>query len=113
MNKKAIPRIPRNYDGSNPTGRHVKELLPAVLNKIGENYQERPDLILAAWPEIIGPILASQTQAVSFIDGKLTVKVKNSTLYSLLNQNDKPKLVATLRQRFPRIEIKTILFRIG
>jgi hypothetical protein len=41
------------------------------------------------------------------------VKVKNSTLHSLLSQNDKPRILQLLRQQFPNAEIKNIYFRIG
>jgi hypothetical protein len=106
-------RTPKNYDGTGVTTHCVSELLPALLSKIGEVYHQRPDLVLAAWPDIIGPKLAAMTQALSFVDGVLVVKVKNSTLHSLLSQNDKPRILNTLRQRFPHVLIKTIAFRIG
>jgi hypothetical protein len=70
-------RTPKNYDGTAVTTHQMSELLPTVLAQIGKVYQQRPDLILAAWPQIIGPKLAAMTQALSFIDGVLTVKVRN------------------------------------
>lgn len=106
-------RTPKNYDGTAVTIHRVSELLPDVLSKIGGAYQQRPDLILAAWPEIIGVQLASMTQAISFSEGVLVVKVKNSTLHSLLSRNDKPRILNSLRQKFPNVTIKTIVFRIG
>ena len=112
MNK-AIFRTPRHYNGTKVTGHKVGDLLPIVLSKIGETYKDRPDLVLASWPDIIGRQLAPMTQAVSFVDGVLVVKVKNSTLHSLLNQNDKMRILQQLRAKFPRIEIKNIVFRIG
>lgn len=111
--KKPYQRTPKNYDGTGVTTHSIRELLPSVLSKLGEVYQQRPDLILATWPEIIGSKLASMTQAVSFVDGILVIKVKNSTLHSLLSQNDKPRILNSLRQRFPNVVIKTIVFRIG
>lgn len=106
-------RTPKNYDGTVPTTHKLPDILPAVLRSIGEVYQDRPDLILAAWPEVIGEKLAPMTQAVSFFGGTLMVKVKNSTLHSLLSQNDKQKIISSLRQRFPRAMIKNIIFRLG
>jgi hypothetical protein len=106
-------RTPKYYDGTELTARRMSELLPAVLSQIGKVYVQRPDLILAAWPDVIGPKLAPMTQAVSFIDGILVVKVKNSTLHSLLSQNDKPGILNVLRKKFPDVLIKTIYFRIG
>lgn len=106
-------RTPRGYDGSELTTHRIGDILPSIIDQISETFADRPDLILASWPDLIGSRLAPMTQAVSFDDGVLVVKVKNSTLYSLLNQNDKPKLVLALRKKFPKVEIKTILFRIG
>lgn len=102
----------RYYDGPLPTARHLRQLLPRFLEEIGRLYHDRPDLILAAWPEVIGPRLASMSQSLSFEEGILTVKVGNSTLLSLLTR-DKPRLIKNLRDKFPGTLIKTILFRLG
>lgn len=110
---KSYRRTPRNYEGTQVTTHKFSDLLPIVLEKIGEVYQDRPDLILAAWPEIIGHRLVSMAQAVSFEDGVLIVKVKNSTLHSLLSQNDKPRILNSLRSKFPKVPIKNVVFRIG
>lgn len=110
---KSYKRTPKNYDGTSITTHHFSDLLPAVLSRIGEVYAQRPDLILEAWPSIIGPKLGHMTQVLSFVDGVLVVKVKNSTLHSLLSQHEKPRLLTILRQRFPNVLIKTIVFRIG
>lgn len=106
-------RKPKNYDGTRLTTYRVSDLLAGALAGISENYDKRPDLILAAWPSIIGPRLAPMTQAVAFTDGVLLVKVKNSTLHSLLSQNDKPQILNTLRALFPKVSIQNIVFRIG
>ena len=106
-------RTPRKYDGTEVTSHRMTDLIPHVLSKISEVYEQRTDLILAMWPDIIGPKLATMTQAVSFADGVLVVKVKNSTLHSLLNQHEKIRLLNLLRQRFTHVDIKTIYFRIG
>lgn len=106
-------RTPRNYDGAEVTTHRLHDLMPGVLSRISVTFSDRPDLILAAWPDVIGERLAPMTEAISFINGVLTVKVKNSTLYGLLCNNDKPKLVQALKAKFPKILIKTILFRIG
>lgn len=106
-------RTPKNYNGTGITTRRMNELLPHVLRKIQVVYQHRPDLILASWPEIIGQKLASMTLATAFTDGILHIKVRNSTLYSLLSQHDKPQILAKLREKFPDTQIKGISFRIG
>ena len=106
-------RTPKNYNGTQPTSRHVADLLSSALSKLSSSCQERPDLLLAAWPEIIGPKHASMTQAVSFCEGILTVKVKNSTLHSLLSRHDKFRILASIKQRFPKVNIQNIVFRIA
>ncbi len=112
MNKKER-KNPRNYDGTATTTHRIGELLPHILDSLRITHNERPDLVIAAWPEIIGQQLASMTQAISFVDGVLVVKVKNSTLHSLLNQHEKARLLANLRKKFPANTIRTIFFRIG
>ena len=106
-------RTPKNYDGTTPTTRRVGQVLPAVLAKIEDSFKDRPDLILASWPDIIGPKLAPMTHAESFINGILTVKVKNSTLHNLLSQYEKGRILANLRSKFPRVNIQNVNFRIG
>lgn len=106
-------RKPRNYDGIDLTSQPVAQILPRVLGKIGATYKQRPDLILAAWPELVGERLAPMTQAMSFVDGVLTVRVKNSTLHSLLNTKDKARILRSLREKFPQTTIKNVLFKLG
>lgn len=108
-----MKRLPKNYDGNGITSRHLRDLMPDVLGKITESFSDRPDLVLAAWPDVIGIHLAPMTQAVSFIDGVLVVKVKNSSLYSLLSTREKARLIQALKVKFPKVFIKTILFKIG
>lgn len=106
-------RNSKNYDGTAVTTHRVGDVLPAVLAKIGDSFKDRPDLILASWPEVIGAKLAPMTQAESFVEGVLVVKVKNSTLHSLLSQQEKGRVLASLRQKFPRVNIINVIFRIG
>ncbi len=105
-----------SYNGANGpkrTTHHIRNLLPKILKRIGKAHQERPDFIIKAWPDVVGPKLSSMTEALSFAEGILVVKVKNSTLYTLLSQNDKPRLIQNLRDKFPGTQIKTIHFRLG
>ncbi|NGX58045.1 MAG: hypothetical protein K940chlam3_00946 [Chlamydiae bacterium] len=111
--KGKFKRTPRYYDGTGVTSRQLKDLIPYVLRKVQGAYGTRSEQVLAAWPEIIGERLAKMSCAYSFYDGVLKVRVKNSTLLSLLQQHDKSRILSQLRRRFPGVEIKTILFRIG
>lgn len=111
--KKESQRHPKNYDGVHLTSRPLTSFLPAVLSRISGIHDVRGDRILAAWPTLVGEKLAPFTHAVSFVEGVLSVKVKNSTLYSLLTTHEKMRLLKDLRKQFPQTMIKTILFRLG
>lgn len=106
-------RLPRNYNGNQLTSKPIGQILPSVLNKITASYHDKGELIIAAWPQVIGDKLAPMTKAVSYREGVLTVQVKNSTLYSLLNQHEKGRLLAALQKKIPRENIRTLLFRMG
>ena len=95
------------------TSKNLRQILPAVLRKIQLRAAEQPDLVLAAWPSLIGERLAPMTKAVSFVDGVLTIKVRNSSLLSLLMQHEKPRLLKELRKQFPSVTIRNIRFCIG
>jgi len=95
------------------TNKQLKDLLPKALGSIGAMQRDRPDLIMAAWPQVIGEKLASMAKAISFDKGILYVKVGNSTLYSLLAQHERGRLLKSLREKFPSVEIKNISFRMG
>jgi hypothetical protein len=108
-----MKRTPKNYDGIALPAKTIRELLPEVLGKIQKKQME-PDVdLLSAWPAMIGPNLANMTEAVSFVDGVLTVKVKSSTLYSLLSLHEKPRLLIKLQECFPKTQVRNIIFRIG
>lgn len=84
-----------------------------VLKGIAKRVEQEPSALLEAWPHIVGPTLAPLTQAVAFVDGLLTVKVSDSTLFALLSRHERPLLLRNLRERFPKTSIKNIVFRIG
>ena len=113
MKKTKYCQTARNYDGTAVTTHRVAELLSGALAEISGWHQDRPDFLLCSWPEIIGPRLAGMAQAVSFVEGVLTVRVKNSTLHSLLSRHDKYRLLAVIREKFPKIQITNILFKIA
>jgi len=94
------------------TNKHLKNLLPSILREIEGKRQERPDLILEGWHQIIDEKWRSMTQAISFEKGTLMIKVRNAALHMLVQQ-EKGKLLKKLQQKFPEAEIKNIIFRIG
>ncbi len=103
----------KGQQGTELTTCDMRTLLPRVLGQIERLHQDRPDLIVEAWPDLIGSQLAPMTQATSFDQGILWVRVGNSTLYSVLMQHERVRLLGKLRERFPAVEIKNIVFRLG
>lgn len=108
-----MKRTPRHYDGDQPTGRQLKDLLPEIMTQISAKVDENPREILDAWPKIVGPKIGKMARAVSFESGVLKVKVDNSTLYSLLILHEKERLLRKMRTCFPKVILRDILFRIG
>lgn len=95
------------------TSKNLKQLLPKILHQIEKKHEQRHDLILEAWPKLIGERLAPMTKADSFVDGILTIKVRSSSLLSVLEQHEKTNLLKQLRAKFPSISIRNIRFQIG
>lgn len=106
-------RKPKNYSGTSVTSRPIQAVFPKVLEKLSSRFRERPDLVLKAWPEVVGARLAPMARAYSFTSGILVVKVSNSTLFSLLAGPEKRNLLIRMRKLFPKVEIKDILFKMG
>lgn len=101
------PRVPKL------TSKTLQNLLPEFLKKVNKNCHQRHDLIPLAWPAIIGEKLAPMTQAESFKEGVLYVRVSNSTLLSILSHRERKMLLKKLKEKFPKTDIKEIRFRLG
>ncbi len=95
------------------TNRHLKDLLPSLLQEIDSRRGERPDLVLSGWDQVVDAKWRCMTEAVSFEKGVLVVKVKNAALYSLLVQQEQARLLRKMQDRFPEAVLKKIIFRIG
>ena len=108
---KSFLRTPRNYDGTAITTHSMQELLPHALARLGTVYQDQPNLIMAAWSNLVGPQVAAMTHAVQFKDAVLWVNVRNAPLYDLLCRYERIKLLRALQAQFPRVEIRNITFR--
>lgn len=106
-------RRSRYYDGTQVTTQQLSTLLSKAIDGLRAAQGQKPELVMGAWPEVIGPTLAAMTQPLSFSDGVLVVKVRNSTLHSLLSRHDKPRILKQLRQKFSQITIRNIIFRMG
>lgn len=103
-------RTPRNYSGTQNPAKKVSDLLPEIASDIARKASLPDEAIFQFWNELMGEKMASMTEPVSFVEETLTVKVKSSTLYSLLAVHEKAKLLASLQKKF---SIRNIVFRVG
>jgi len=94
------------------TSQKLGELLPTVLASVEAKFQQKPQKVVEAWPEVIGQPFASMSFAELFDKGVLHVKVKNSSVLSLLSE-DKNRIIESFRVKFSGISIRNIVFRIG
>ena len=105
--------VPKNYDGIKPTGRLVESLLDTTFKKISASFDARPQNIFAIFLGLINEQFRPLVKPVFFADGKLIVKVKNSTLLSILTSQEKGRLLHNLRDQIPSVPIQDIVFQIG
>lgn len=103
-------RAPRNYDGTAVPAKTIHELLPQFLLEISKKNGGIGPEIAKEWFANLGEKMGPMTEIVSFEEGILTVKVKSSTLYSLLCQHEKPRLLRLLQKKF---SIRDIKLKIG
>ena len=103
-------RTKRNFNGTEPTGKKIGDLLPQILAGLGRPAEVERDSLFSFWMSLLDGKAAGLTQPVSWKNGVLTVKVKSATLYALLCQHEKPRLLKALQGRFP---VQSIVFRIG
>ena len=108
-----LKRLPKKYDGKMPTSRHIKHLLPLILTGISSKLKDNPAEIISVWQDVVGDKIARLTQVVELGEGVLKIRVDNSTLYSLLVEHEKQRLLKVLQKRLPKLRIKILLFRIG
>jgi len=103
-------RTPRNYSGTQNPVKKMTDLLPEVMCDLSRRVKDPREEIFQFWRELMGEKMAPLTEPISFVDGVLTVKVKSSTLYSLLVAHERPRLLSRLQEKF---SIRNLIFRVG
>lgn len=101
-------RTRRNYSGVENPVKKMTELLPEILADLTP--KDHPEEIFQFWRTLVGEKIAPLTEPVSWQNGVLTVKVKSSTLYSLLAVHERPRLLGKLKEKF---SIRNLMFRMG
>lgn len=102
-------RTPRNYLGVQNPAKQLGDLLPEILTDIQARCSDEKAAIFQFWEALIGEKMAPLAEPFSWVDGVLTVKVKSATLYSLLCQHEKARLLTKLREKF---SVRNLIFRI-
>lgn len=110
MSKDIKSRTPRNYQGTENPGKKIQDLLPGLLAEMGRKTEDPREEVFRTWFALMGEKMAPLTEPLSLADGVLTVKVKSSTLYSLLCLHEKPRLLKQMQEKF---SIRNIIFRVG
>ncbi len=103
-------RTPRNYSGTENPLKKASDLLPGMLSKLRCKASDSKEDLFRFWFDLIGERYAHLTEPASFFDGILTVKVKSSTLYSLLVAHEKLRLLQRLQEKF---SVRDLVFRVG
>lgn len=103
-------RTPRNYSGIQNPAKKISDLLPEFLSEMRGKSALTKEEVFPFWEELLGKEMALLTEFTSLKDGVLTVKVKSSTLYSLLATHEKRRLLGRLKEKFP---IRNLIFRVG
>lgn len=105
-----VKRTPRNYDGIYVPAKKLADLTSQFMCEFSLKKKDSREEISKEWFLILGDKMGPMTEVASFFDGVLTVKVKSSTLYSLLCQHERPRLLRLLQKKF---SIREITLRVG
>ncbi len=99
-------------DKTKSSARKLSDLLPEIMQVIEKNKRQNPTAVLAYWKEVIGKELFPMTKAVKLEKGILFVKVKSSTLFSLLKQYEKHKLLKKIQKKFTAKVVRDLSFKL-
>ena len=103
-------RTRKGFNGTMPTGKKIGDLLPEILQKIVKKEGPSHEAVFAFWYSLIGVKMGKLTQPISLKNRVLTIKVKSATLYALLCQYEKPRLLEAIQAKF---QVEDLVFRIG
>lgn len=87
----------------------VGDVLPSVLKRLGLEQRFKEQEVLALWPDVVGPDLASRTVASRIDKGVLYVRVDHGAWMQELHFIEKD-LVRKLRAAAPGVDLKRIRF---
>lgn len=87
----------------------IGDVLPSVLKRLGLEQRFKEQAVLALWPDVVGPELASRTRATRIEKGVLFVHVDHGAWMQELHFIEKD-LVRRMRAAAPGVDLKQIRF---
>lgn len=105
-------RTPKNYNGVEPVAKNIGTLALNLVEDLGKKIDLPIENLVAIWKEAIGDKFFPLTKVVSLVEGVLTVKVKGATLFSLLSQYEKTRLLSVLQSKVSKDTVRKLVFRI-
>lgn len=92
--------------------RSLKDVLPGTLRSLGIARRTREAQALLVWGEVVGPLLAAETQAFQLRGSTLWVRTTSAALAHQLHI-EKPGLVERLNDRIGALAVRDIRFLQG
>ncbi len=105
-----MERTKRYFDGTGVTGKKISELLPEILGGLAPKGTDEREALWRLWMDLLGEKMGTLTQIVSWKNRVLTIKVKSATLYALLAQREKGRLLQEIQKKFA---VQELVFRVG
>jgi predicted nucleic acid-binding Zn ribbon protein len=90
----------------------ARQLVTAALGQLKLGEQANEAEVLAAWSEIVGPVLAKHSIPGALRNGLLTVGVTNPAIQQELRGLLKRDILARLQKRFGARRVRDINFRV-
>ncbi len=108
---KKFSRIPKNYDGNQPTGRTIQGLLPSILEELEEKSLSQETQVFEAFSRALNPKMASLIIPVKFEEGALFVKVKTAAVLSVMKQYEEQRILFQIKKALPHVALTRIIYK--
>jgi predicted nucleic acid-binding Zn ribbon protein len=106
---RGLPQTPERADRA----AQVADAVGKVMASLGLKDRLKADQVMSAWHEVVGEFVAKHSAPQQLKDGVLTVRVLQPTVHFELDRVWKPKILAKLKERFGRLVVRDVKFRIG
>ncbi len=95
------------------TSKKLSDLLAQTKKQLLKEVQTTDIPIESIWPLVVGEKIARLTEIVSFKEGVLVISVASPTLNNLLSRIEKPKILVKLKNEFPFLKVRSLIFQTG